>query len=965
MEFTRKNYLELFLDGHPVIADGRSSNRHSNLVEAGEHAEQYAEQIGLPGEYEVRIDGGLYYVIRVKELILDSSLDPVEPVEAQAVFTLDKTAYAGNELTNIQIFIDRSTRTDQELTVDWAVTNASVIPAAGTATFLVGESQVSIVVAAQEVDTNELGDVTLANPLYVSGPVSNPLLGSPQTATFSIFDQSVVSDQELRDIGYLLVNDYGADPTGIVDSTTAIQNCILDASTQAGSATQKRPVYFHAGAVYKISDTIRANTYDQGDAITCHGGSKGAYPILRLVDGAANFGDRLDPRPVWVQRAHHKTTGDLDWPNFPSDPLNNSGIYAAHNGNLFGPEVMNIEIDCGVNPGAFGWYLPAAQRCFAANLRADATNALGGMWNAMGANSPVVNVELIGGEWGYFDEILHNASGESPSGTCIVGLKIVGDERMVDAIKFDGFVPCTIVGFDITFPNAGRAIERDSMSYNTGASGQFVFIDGMFRLPGGAQILDNTLSNSAGGSKPQYFRNCYVTGTDNLIQSGAEAMVTGTGTWKRINEYSYCNQTSRNAPARLYEMHNVIDGVINRTPEAIIDIDSDVAAPTVDFIARHTMAFPMPDSGAFINIEDHGAVSLQTSHGADVFGNGLFDEGPSAGVEWDEVATKNADAVEAAMAAAELAGHNRVLVPRGTWCIERTVNILKDTIFIGVHPYFSRFFPHADWRPTSNVFMFQTADDASGTCHMAHQSQISREKDGVNEAIDGTYQFAWFSFVHWRTGRHSSSVQTLKEKEFVWINGAGSNSTQSGRRYYQFTGNAGGKHYSITQHQGRSWSGVDTRQILIEGTTEPLHLYGCAHESYKAGSKAIAYNMEIRNSQNVRCYSSKREGRAPSVRIFNSQNIAYFGLGRQGVGHDEGGPDVAGITNSIVIIDGTSDNVVVAPITRDFDNMTENFPARYFVHEDITGLGGPFSVEWPEQVAVYKRGELDDAAVTI
>jgi len=131
---------------------------------------------------------------RTKQLVLDASIDPSEPVEAQAVFTLDATSYSGDENTNIQIFIDRATRTDQQLTVDWAVTNASVIPAFGTALFLPGESQVSIVVAAQEVDTNELGDVTLANPLYVSGPVSNPLLGNPQTAAFSVVD----TDQQLK-----------------------------------------------------------------------------------------------------------------------------------------------------------------------------------------------------------------------------------------------------------------------------------------------------------------------------------------------------------------------------------------------------------------------------------------------------------------------------------------------------------------------------------------------------------------------------------------------------------------------------------------------------------------------------------------------------------------------------------------------------------------------------------------------
>ncbi len=188
MKFTRKNYLELFRDGQAVVASGRNSNRHTSLVEAGEHAEQHAIEIGSPGEYEVRVNGGLYYVVKITNLVCDASLDPGSPPEAQAEFSLDATAYSGNENTNIQFNILRTIRTDQVCDVDWAVTNASVIPVSGTQRFQLGETTQGITVAAQPVDTNELGDVTLSNPVLISGPVSNPILGSPFTATFRVFD---------------------------------------------------------------------------------------------------------------------------------------------------------------------------------------------------------------------------------------------------------------------------------------------------------------------------------------------------------------------------------------------------------------------------------------------------------------------------------------------------------------------------------------------------------------------------------------------------------------------------------------------------------------------------------------------------------------------------------------------------------------------------------------------------------
>ncbi len=188
MEFTRKNYLELYRDGQPVIAEGRSSNRHVSLVEAGEHAEQHAREIGSVGDYEVRIDGGLYYMVRITELTLDASLDPEVPPQPQATFSLDNTSYSGDENTNIQFSINRAVRVDQVLTVDWAVVNATVTPLSGTETFNINDTQKTVTVLAGEVDTNELGNVIISNAQYVSGPIAAPVIGSPSSATFQVID---------------------------------------------------------------------------------------------------------------------------------------------------------------------------------------------------------------------------------------------------------------------------------------------------------------------------------------------------------------------------------------------------------------------------------------------------------------------------------------------------------------------------------------------------------------------------------------------------------------------------------------------------------------------------------------------------------------------------------------------------------------------------------------------------------
>ena len=102
-KYTRKNYMELFKDGQPVVVSGRSSNRHRTIVEAGEHAQDHADEIGSIGDYEVRIDGGLYYVVKITNIVCDASIDPPSgPPEPQAEFSLDATSYSGDENTNIQ-----------------------------------------------------------------------------------------------------------------------------------------------------------------------------------------------------------------------------------------------------------------------------------------------------------------------------------------------------------------------------------------------------------------------------------------------------------------------------------------------------------------------------------------------------------------------------------------------------------------------------------------------------------------------------------------------------------------------------------------------------------------------------------------------------------------------------------------------------------------------------------------------
>jgi len=219
---TRKNYLELWLGDQPAIASGRSSNRHTTLVEALEHAEEHAIEIGQPGTYEIRIDGGLYYTVNIRNVVLDHTVEPEEPPAAQAQFYFEDLEYSGNENTVIQFQINRNIRIDQVCDVDWAITNASVTPTSGTERFQIGDVSKVINVTAQEVLTSEFGSAIIDNPVLISGPAGNPIIVAPNVVDFFVINTDTEelpqpdpqqdtyfsgTDDEVADIDWRLTED--------------------------------------------------------------------------------------------------------------------------------------------------------------------------------------------------------------------------------------------------------------------------------------------------------------------------------------------------------------------------------------------------------------------------------------------------------------------------------------------------------------------------------------------------------------------------------------------------------------------------------------------------------------------------------------------------------------------------------------------------------------------------------------
>ena len=86
-------------------------------------------------------------------------------------------------------------------------------------------------------------------------------------------------------------------------------------------------------------------------------------------------------------------------------------------------------------------------------------------------------------------------------------------------------------------------------------------------------------------------------------------------------------------------------------------------------------------------------------------------------------------------------------------------------------------------------------------------------------------------------------------------------------------GHGGGRWYNFHQESSRG-HGSDYRHLLIEGTTEPLHMYQCNPEHARSDA-----NMEIRGAQHVSIYGVKGEYNQPIIWVRDCDHIRIFGYG--------------------------------------------------------------------------------------
>ena len=778
----------------------------------------------------------------------------------------------------------------------------------------------------------------------------------------------------LYNLGYLDCEEYaGVTNNETGDSLNGLNTCIRDAYTGQFTAYLKT-----CNAVYLISNTLKAyewvawnpNINAPSGAPQTNNVIRGAKctpttrPEIKIKTGSTAFQSASNPRPMVAYRTFVAINANANVTN-PPDPSHPLASWESNNlpgdpanfreaGNIGFTELFEgIDLHTNNHAGAIGITMQAAQGANLFNTKITATGSIAGIYNPPGRNSVTANVEVIGGD---YCVLAGNFSSPSlvldpPQGFVLVGMTCTNQAKR--AFLFNDGVPPVVVGFQITKSSDGPAIEN--------LLSGVVLKDGRITMSAPDAAGDVAIANvdAAGQARNAYLTNVFVSGTTQLVKSGAvvSGPTTGSGTWSQIVEYIANDfyQKDANTTATVFptyqedqesrfEARSFINGTLSGAailPAQIVRSPS--LTPPTDLLTRHVWT-ELPD------FTDGAYVDPTTLGDCDAYRN----------YDLRQVVNKTSDCtaeINTAITNAASAGHNRVVIPNGTMIITGTINMAANTKLLGAGPHKSGIAYKDTWSPTSAVPLIQTTNIAGDAPYVGFLSLFIKTQPNEND---------WMYFLRWRAGKTSMTIGLDFDSQFkcvcnqTLVNGVPKcNIGDQPRNAWWFSGNGGGRHYGngfpLIKNFDRN---ANSHTVYIQGTSQPLSIYGFNLEGAKtAGSCGLpTTNAEVINSANVRTYGSKQESQASTMVVTDSTNVASYGLGAL-----SGPPQPA--AQAVLRVDGASNHVLFAPAV--VRNNLDPTNGVVMVRETIDGLPTASMIPWPNALSVYKRGTLDESMFTV
>jgi hypothetical protein len=579
---------------------------------------------------------------------------------------------------------------------------------------------------------------------------------------------------------------YCADPTGHADATVPIRRAMEEARRR------KAAVFFPPG-VYQVSDTLEycfhraAGRKGQDSPCVMIGSREGPNrPKLRLAPNSPGYHDPKRPKMVLHIWARSPENANVAQPNISMNQI-----------------VLNLDIEIGAgNPGAVAIHHDAAQGSGIEDVTIQLGDGLAGVVGLQAGGGGTHNVTVIGGSYG-IDASDCRATAPTVSGVTLIGQRI-------SALRYNGLETLSLVGARIVVPTGvyGPAIQGVGVGTTKGTMS---IVDTQIEFE--AASRDNVAIAS---NRSVYLGNVWVRGAGSIVRTSDGGNLPGNpAEWREIREYAHGVRPPALPPNKQnlqLEHVSYIDG--ERFTTDVLVSGKDNCEPPADLQSQHVW---VPEAGW----GTPGAVNVKQAP-YNARGDGRTDDTQALQRAIDE--------------------HDVVLLPKGTYCVSRTLKLRENTLLVGLRHMSTiaacptaggDFTDPRDPRP-----ILQSPDSAEGRTAIAYVGISARDDMPAY-------------MLHWQTGRHSV-VRSI----FI-----GSN--QGYQQYCsRVSGHGGGRWYSLFK----------AARMIVEGTSEPLRIY---QSNPEWGNRP---HMLIRNASDVTIYGLKEEG-PRSIAILDCDRISVYGYG--------------------------------------------------------------------------------------
>jgi hypothetical protein len=370
---------------------------------------------------------------------------------------------------------------------------------------------------------------------------------------------------------------YFADPTGINDSTLAIQEAVND-------ARNKGLVCFFPGGTYTISDTISCEQRVEKQEVPRYlehtrmsywyirepmfllGSAKGPRPVIKLAAGAKGFNDPQRPKlmmKIWAQT----------WGDYPGQ---NEPIWGKEQPNIsFSHVLKGIDFDLNGNSGAIGLRHTGSQGSYLMDSKVIATGGYAGFNNCPGQGGGTYNLEVVGGQYG----IIADPDCRFPMlASCVFKNQTVAPVSYESTALPMVLVGCTLIS------DGPSAVDLTKTQRFTGIS----LIDCVIQMNKPGAIFNQSAEQNV------FLENVFVKGAATVTNGGTP--LPKPSKWTEIKRLTTCNSRSE----------NLINGKI--TTQTFLDWATVSKAPAgEEFRIKHWRRLPSFEDADVINIKTLGA----------------------------------------------------------------------------------------------------------------------------------------------------------------------------------------------------------------------------------------------------------------------------------------------------------------------------------------------------------------------